>query len=119
MTTVCPNGVATGLDIGFSNASLGFITLSFYTMCKSSAPLFLLLCAFIWRIEKPTWGLAGIVVVISIGLGMLVDGEVEFNLVGFLLVMSAAAMSGVRWTIAQVLLQVSSSLCFEEPVFSI
>lgn len=105
-----PNGVATGLDIGFSNASLSIITLSFYTMCKSSAPLFLLLCAFLWRIETPTWGLAGIVVVISTGLVMLVDGEVEFNLFGFFLVMSAAAMSGVRWTIAQVLLQVCGTL---------
>ena len=85
------------------------ISLSFYTMCKSSAPLFLLLCAFLWRIEKPTWGLAGIVVVISTGLVMLVDGEVEFNLLGFFLVMSAAAMSGVRWTITQILVQVRSS----------
>ena len=101
-----PNGVATGLDIGFSNASLSVISLSFYTMCKSSAPLFLLLCAFLWGIETPTWGLAGIVAVISAGLAMLVDGEVEFNFLGFFLVMSAAAMSGVRWTITQVLLQV-------------
>lgn len=31
--TILPNGVATGLDIGFSNASFAFITLSFYTMC--------------------------------------------------------------------------------------
>jgi hypothetical protein len=105
-TGVLPNGVATGLDIGFSNASLSIITLSFYTMCKSSAPLFLLLFAFLWRIETPTWGLAGIVAVISTGLVMLVDGEVEFNLLGFFLVMSAAAMSGIRWTIAQILLQV-------------
>eukprot|EP00892_Ulva_mutabilis_P004910 jgi/Ulvmu1/2791/UM140_0021.1 len=103
--TVLPNGVATGLDIGFSNLSLVFITLSFYTMCKSSAPLFLLLCAFIWRIESPTWSLAGTVAVISGGLLMLVAGEVEFNVVGFLLVMTAAAMSGVRWTITQILLQ--------------
>lgn len=101
-----PNGIATGLDIGFSNLSLVFITLSFYTMCKSSAPLFLLLCAFLWRIETPTWSLAGIVAVISGGLLMLVAGEVEFDLLGFLVVMTAAAMSGVRWTITQILLQV-------------
>jgi solute carrier family 35, member C2 len=134
-TTVLPNGVATGLDIGFSNASLSIITLSFYTMCKASAPLFLLLCAFIWRIERPTWSLTAVMCTISLGLLMLVAGKVEqdesatpapaqalgaaadstangtadrsaFSFVGFALVMSAAAMSGVRWTITQILLQV-------------
>ena len=47
-----PNGITTGLDIGFSNMSLVFINLSFYTMCKATSPVFLLLFAFIWGIEK-------------------------------------------------------------------
>jgi len=50
--TIVPNGISTGLDIGFSNYSLVFITLSFYVMCKSTSPLFLLLFAFIWGIER-------------------------------------------------------------------
>lgn len=54
-TAVVPNGVATGLDIGFSNYSLVFITLSFYVMCKSTTPLFLLFFAIAWGIEKPSW----------------------------------------------------------------
>lgn len=49
---VVPNGITTGLDIGFSNMSLVFINLSFYTMCKATSPVFLLLFAFIWGIEK-------------------------------------------------------------------
>jgi hypothetical protein len=49
---VVPNGIATGLDIGFSNFSLVFITLSFYVMCKSTTPLFLLMFAIIWGLEK-------------------------------------------------------------------
>ena len=49
---VLPNGVSTGLDIGLSNFSLSLITLSFYTMCKSTVPVFLLCFAFIWKIEK-------------------------------------------------------------------
>ena len=52
---VVPNGVATGLDIGLSNYSLVFITLSFYVMCKSTTPLFLLVFAIAWGIEKPSW----------------------------------------------------------------
>lgn len=49
---VLPNGVCTGLDIGLSNFSLALITLSFYTMCKSTVPVYLLGFAFIWGIEK-------------------------------------------------------------------
>ena len=36
---------------------------------------------------------------------MLVAGETQFNLVGFVLVMTASMLSGLRWTITQVLLQ--------------
>ncbi|KAL6768099.1 hypothetical protein ACKKBF_B37790 [Auxenochlorella protothecoides x Auxenochlorella symbiontica] len=106
---VFPNGVATGLDIGLSNYSLVFISLSFYVMCKSTVPLFLLAFAIMWRIEKPSWDLAGVVCVISIGLMLLVAGEVDFHLVGFLLVMTASALAGLRWTITQVLLQGSNA----------
>jgi hypothetical protein len=49
--TVLPNGAVTGLDIGFSNASLVHITMSFYTMCKSTTPIFLLAFAFVWGLE--------------------------------------------------------------------
>eukprot|EP00891_Asterochloris_glomerata_P003104 jgi/Astpho2/3104/Aster-03393 len=102
---VLPNGVSTGLDIGLSNFSLSLITLSFYTMCKSTVPVFLLCFAFIWKIEKPSWHLAGVVAIISCGLVLLVYGETAFDLTGFVLVMSASMLSGLRWTITQVLLQ--------------
>jgi solute carrier family 35 protein C2 len=107
---VLPNGIATGLDIAFSSTSIAFISLSFYTMCKSSVPLFLLLFAYLWGIEKLTWSLGGTVTLISLGLLMLVAGEVEFDTLGFMLVITAACMSGLRWTITQVLLQVRVTL---------
>ena len=47
--------------------------------------------------------------VISAGLLLLVYGEAEFHLVGFILVMTAAMLAGLRWTITQVLLQGSGS----------
>lgn len=43
-------------------------------------------------------------VVIVCGLLLLVAGETQFDLVGFLLVMTAAMLAGLRWTITQVLL---------------
>ncbi len=52
LVAVVPNGAATGLDIGLSNFSLSLITLSFYTMCKSTTPVFLLGFCFLWGIER-------------------------------------------------------------------
>ena len=57
------------------------------------------------RLVRPSWSLAVVVLVISMGLGLLVAGETEFNLAGFVIVMVASALSGLRWTITQVLLQ--------------
>lgn len=54
---------------------------------------------------RPSWSLAGVVAVISLGLTLLVAGETQFNFVGFVLVMLASMLSGLRWTITQVLLQ--------------
>ncbi|CAI5963686.1 unnamed protein product [Closterium sp. NIES-64] len=64
---VVPTAVATSLDIALSNLSLALITLTFYTMCKSSAPVFLLLFAFLFRLETPSFKLLGIMLVISVG----------------------------------------------------
>ena len=58
---------------------------------------------------RPSWSLAAVVLVISLGLGLLVAGETEFNLAGFVIVMVASALSGLRWTITQVLLQGSEA----------
>ncbi|KAK9813893.1 hypothetical protein WJX73_003560 [Symbiochloris irregularis] len=102
---VVPNGVSTGLDIGLSNYSLSLITLSFYTMCKSTTPVFLLCFCFLWGIERPSWSLAGVVGIISVGLTLLVFGETQFDLAGFIVVMFASMLSGLRWTITQLLLQ--------------
>ncbi|CAM6122391.1 unnamed protein product [Calypogeia fissa] len=102
---VVPTAMATSLDIGFSNESLAFISVSFMTMCKSSAPIFLLIFAFIFKLEVPSYKLLGIIVVISAGVMMTVPQGAGFNLIGFILVMSAAIMSGFRWTVTQLLLQ--------------
>ncbi|XP_078491033.1 solute carrier family 35 member C2 [Ciona intestinalis] len=46
-------GVASALDIGLSNWSFVFITVSLYTMVKSSAIIFILGFSILLRIEKP------------------------------------------------------------------
>ncbi|KAK0632980.1 triose-phosphate transporter family-domain-containing protein [Immersiella caudata] len=104
LTRIGPCGIATGLDIGLGNTSLQFITLTFYTMCKSSSLAFVLLFAFAFRLESPTWRLVAIIATMTFGVVMMVAGEVEFHLGGFILVISAAFFSGFRWSLTQILL---------------
>lgn len=103
-TRIGPCGAATGLDIGLGNMSLKFITLTFYTMCKSSVLAFVLLFAFIFRLEKPSWKLGGIIVLMTIGVVMMVAGETAFNTLGFILIMTSAFCAGFRWSLTHILL---------------
>ncbi|KAM0957163.1 hypothetical protein FF1_025343 [Malus domestica] len=97
------------MDVNLSNASLVFISVTFATMCKSAAPIFLLLFAFAFRLESPSVRLSGIILIISLGILLTVAKETEFDFWGFIFVMLAAVMSGFRWCMTQILLQRSCS----------
>ena len=94
-------GVVTSLDVALSNLSMVFITVTFYTMVKSSSPIFTLGFAFFLRIEKVQLKLLAVVGLIAIGELLAVYGESDFNLKGFILCLSASGLSGLRWTLVQ------------------
>ena len=73
-------------------------------MCKSSSLAFVLLFAFLLRLEAPSWRLVGIIATMTAGVLMMVAGEVKFSILGFVLVISAAFFSGFRWGLTQILL---------------
>jgi solute carrier family 35 protein C2 len=73
-------------------------------MCKSSSLAFVLIFAFLFRLEIPSWRLVGIIATMTIGVIMMVAGEVKFSTLGFILVISAAFFSGFRWGLTQILL---------------
>ncbi|KAI9767438.1 MAG: Triose-phosphate Transporter [Geoglossum simile] len=104
VSRIGPCGVATGLDIGLGNMSLKFITLAFYTMCKSSSLAFVLMFAFLFHLESPSIKLVLIIATMTAGVVMMVAGEAAFNLLGFTLVITAAFASGFRWALTQILL---------------
>lgn len=104
LTKIGPCGAATGLDIGLGNMSLKYITLAFYTMCKSSSLAFVLIFAFAFRLEKVTWKLIAIISVMTLGVVMMVASEAQFVAIGFILVLLASALSGLRWSLTQMLL---------------
>jgi solute carrier family 35 protein C2 len=73
-------------------------------MCKSSALGFVLIFAFLFRLEQPSWRLVIIILIMTVGVVMMVAGEAAFHALGFILVMSSACSSGFRWSLTQILL---------------
>eukprot|EP00731_Ephydatia_muelleri_P026400 Em0018g500a len=102
---VVPVAVFSILDIGLSNWSLIFISVSLYTMSKSSALIFVFLFSVILKLEKPRVVMVLVVLFIVAGLFMFTYHSTKFAVEGFLLVMIASAISGLRWTTAQLTLQ--------------
>ncbi|KAF9070851.1 triose-phosphate transporter family-domain-containing protein [Rhodocollybia butyracea] len=113
-----PTGTTTSLDIGLSNLSLKTVTLSFYTMVKSSSLIFVLLFAFLFRLERFSWRLVGVILLICSGVLLMVATETHFVLGGFLLVLSASVLGGLRWGLTQVLFQ-NKKIGFSNPASTI
>ncbi len=104
LTRLLPCGVATSLDIGLGNTSLRYITLTFLTMCKSSSLAFVLLFAFLFGLETPSYKLILIIATMTVGVVMMVAGEADFKPLGFALVIASSFFSGFRWGLTQILL---------------
>ncbi|XP_069383335.1 solute carrier family 35 member C2 isoform X2 [Paralichthys olivaceus] len=112
---VAPTALATALDIGLSNWSLLFITISLYTMTKSTAVLFILFFSLVFKLEEPNPFLVLVVLLISCGLFMFTYESTQFNLEGFVMVLLASFIGGIRWTLTQVLMQ-KAELGLQNPI---
>lgn len=73
-------------------------------MCKSSSLIFVLLFAFLFHLEKFSWRLVAVILLIFSGVLLMVATETHFVLEGLLLVLSASALGGLRWSLTQLLL---------------
>uniref|UniRef100_A0A2K6GDG3 Solute carrier family 35 member C2 n=1 Tax=Propithecus coquereli TaxID=379532 RepID=A0A2K6GDG3_PROCO len=102
---VAPTALATALDVGLSNWSFLYITVSLYTMTKSSAVLFILIFSLIFKLEELRAALVLVVLLIAGGLFMFTYKSTQFNMEGFALVLGASFIGGIRWTLTQMLLQ--------------
>ncbi|XP_063240101.1 solute carrier family 35 member C2 [Bacillus rossius redtenbacheri] len=102
-----PAGVASGLDVAFSNWGLELNQISLYTMTKSTSVIFILGFSILFKLEKKSWSLVLIVLMIAAGLFLFTYKATQFDTVGFILVLMASLMSGVRWTLAQLVMQKS------------
>jgi hypothetical protein len=107
---IFPAGAAGAFDIGLSNAALGTdMHINLYTICKSTVVCFVLLFSFIFKLQKPTWELFLVVVMVVGGVILFqAQDNVSFHSSGFVLVMMASAFGGLRWVLTQVLLKSTS-----------
>lgn len=115
LMAVVPTGMFSGIDISFSNWGLELVTVSLYTMTKSTTIVFILIFAILLKLEKKSWSLCGIVLMITIGLILFTYKSTQFNVFGFVLLLFASTSSGIRWTCVQLLLQ-KSKMDMKHPV---
>ena len=67
---IAPVGLATALDIGLSNASFQFITVTQYTIAKSSAPVWILIISVALGLQQPRPALLLVVISIASGIAL-------------------------------------------------
>ncbi|KAG0672049.1 Triose-phosphate Transporter, partial [Pichia californica] len=75
ITSILPCSVASAGDIGLGNTSFRFISLSLYTMVKTSALIFVLLWGVFFKLEQLTLRILTIVGIMSFGVSMMVWGQ--------------------------------------------
>lgn len=100
-----PIGICASLDIGLSNWALEYVTVSLYTMAKSSSILFIVAFSLLLKVERwrPALGLES--ALIAAGLFLFTWQSAQLDLTGLLLVELAASCTGVRWTVSQLVMQ--------------
>ncbi|KAJ7332310.1 hypothetical protein JRQ81_014490 [Phrynocephalus forsythii] len=112
---VGPAALSTALDVGLSNWSFLYITVSLYTMTKSSAILFILFFSLVFKLEEPRAAQGLVVLLIAAGLFLFTYKAVQFDREGFALVLAASFLGGIRWTLTQILLQ-KDELGLQNPI---
>ena len=70
LTRIAPAGLAAALDIGLSNASFLYITVTQYTLIKSSAPMWILLLSVALGLQQPKPSLCAVVCAIAAGIAL-------------------------------------------------
>ena len=90
----------------------------FLAMIKSSSLVFVLLFAFVFRLEIFSLRLIGVIFLICVGVLLMVATETHFVLGGFLLCLSGSALAGLRWSLTQLLLK-NKQLGLDHPVATI
>jgi len=100
----CPVGATTALDVASSNASLYYVSVTLYTVIKSTSLVFVLFYSVLYRLQSCSRSLVLVTGVIFGGVLMASYGDSQFDTIGFTLVFAASALGGYRWALTEVLM---------------
>lgn len=87
-------------------------------MVKSSSLIFVLLFAFLFRLEVFSLRFVGVITLIFAGVLLMVATQTHFVFGGFILVLSGSALGGLRWALTQLVLK-NKRLGMDNPVATI
>ncbi|KAH3663640.1 hypothetical protein OGAPHI_005041 [Ogataea philodendri] len=77
LTKILPCSIASAGDIGLGNTAFRFISLSLYTMIKTSSLIFVLFWGVVFKLEKMTWRILSIVLIMTFGVILMISGQHE------------------------------------------
>lgn len=89
---VLPMGLCTAAEIGASNVALQLLSVSYGTILKGTAPVFVMLWGLALGVERFSVPLLGCLLAISGGIALASAGEMDFVLAGLVLQLSATAL---------------------------
>ncbi|KAL1925487.1 uncharacterized protein VTP21DRAFT_370 [Calcarisporiella thermophila] len=103
LKNIIPCGLAVAIEICTSNIALSFVPLSFYTLLKYSTPVFIILFAVVFGLERFRLSLVSIIAIISSGVSLFVLDPPKIAHSGFTTIFFASIASGLRWPLTEVL----------------
>ncbi|KAH7910266.1 triose-phosphate transporter family-domain-containing protein [Hygrophoropsis aurantiaca] len=102
--SILPIGLLFSGSLILSNTAYLYLSVAYIQMLKAFTPVAILLISWTFRIQDPSKKLAVIVFMISSGVALASHGELNFNLVGFLIQAAAVAFEASRLVMIQILL---------------
>ena len=99
-----PIGLCFAASLSLGNAAYLHISVAFVQMLKASTPVATLVVSFMLGLEQPSWRLAGLIVLISSGVGIACAAQVHPSVPGVLLQLGAIGCEAVRLCLVNLLL---------------
>ena len=112
MRVVVPMGIATMLDVGFSNWSLVMLSISFHVIIRGTGPLFVMLWGMLLGVERPSRRTPINIALIVAGLSLVACDRLTLpdRPLGIVLAVVSMSFMGLRWALTQLLVRGRHSL---------
>lgn len=104
---ILPCSVVTAAELGISLVSLQFVTVSFFTMVKSSSIIFLLIGSFMTGQERINAFLISVILLTGAGVTFAAwdpKSTVGVDIIGFGLVLISSILNALKWILTELLL---------------